>query len=593
MASHAERARLAQLPSSSWADYDPAVLSAGGGVYRRDAKAIPLSAQARARLDVAAENLAPAELIRALLRAPVDLLWNGGTGTFVKASQETHGNVADRRNDPVRVDAARLRCRVVGEGGNLGLTQQARVQFALQGGRINTDFIDNSAGVDTSDREVNLKILLDAAVADGELGSAERDELLGSLTDEVAAAVLADNEKMTRAISACAAQAPFLLDRHARLIHNLEEHAGLDRAREHLPTEAESERRRAGEQGLTRPEAAVLLAYSKNRVREELLASDLPDEPQVAAAAQTYFPAVIRERFAARIRTHRLVREISATSLANNLINRVGPGFLYRLQERIGATTPDVARAFAAVHDIFDLDPLWELLDRLADTISPVVEQYVLQEVQRFTERASDWLLRHAGQPDAMAAAVVRLRPSVRQLTARLRQGFPASAADQSRAAHAYLTAAAAPAALADRVAVLRPLAAALDIADVATATGADVEVVAGVQFIIGEQLDLDWLQSQIVDIPSDAHWVVAAKASLREDLAEHWAQLTKIIVVAVGGDPADPAAAVAGWLTAHPAAAATFATVRAQLRNTRPLDVAMLTVAGSAVRRLVLASTR
>ena len=229
----------------------------------------------------------------------------------------------------------------------------------------------------------------------------------------------------------------------------------------------------------------------------------------------------------------------------------------------------------------------------MADTISPVVEQYVLQEVQRFTERASDWLLRHAGQPDAMAAAVVRLRPSVRQLTARLRQGFPASAADQSRAAHAYLTAAAAPAALADRVAVLRPLAAALDIADVATATGADVEVVAGVQFIIGEKLDLDWLQSQIVDIPSDAHWVVAAKASLREDLAEHWAQLTKIIVVAVGGDPADPAAAVAGWLPAHPAAAATFATVRAQLRNTRPLDVAMLTVAGSAVRRLVLASTR
>ena len=228
----------------------------------------------------------------------------------------------------------------------------------------------------------------------------------------------------------------------------------------------------------------------------------------------------------------------------------------------------------------------------MADTVSPEVEQYVLREVQQFTERASDWLLRHARQPAAMAAAVERLRPSVHQLTARLRQGTPAWAADKTRAAHAYLTDAAAPAALADRVAVLGPLAAALDMADVATEIGADVDVVAGVQFMIGEHLDLDWLQSQIIDISSDAHWVVAAKASLREDLAEHWAQLTKIIVLAVGGNPADPAAAVAGWLTAHPTAA-TFATVRAELRDTSPLDVAMLTVAGSALRRLVLADTR
>jgi glutamate dehydrogenase len=589
VASYAERARLARLPSSSWADYDPTVLSPGGGVYPRDAKAITLSAQAGARLEVAEDELTPTELIQALLRAPVDLLWNGGIGTYVKASQETHRDAGDRVHDPVRVDADTLRCRVVGEGGNLGLTQPARVEFALHGGHLNTDFIDNSAGVDTSDREVNLKILLDAAVADGELGRAERDELLASLTDEVATAVLADNEKMTRAISACAAQAPFLLDRHARLIHNLEEHAGLDRALEHLPTETEIERRRAGEQGLTRPEVAVLLAYSKNRVREELLDSDLPDEPKLADAAAAYFPAVIRKRFTARIRAHPLIREISATALANDLINRVGPGFLYRLEERTGAGTPPATRAFAAVHDIFDLDPLWELLDGSADTLAPEIEQFVMREIQRLTERGSDWLLRHARRPTAMAAAVRRLGPSVRQLTAGLRQGVPASAADHTETARTYLSAAAAPTALTDRVVLLRPLAAALDIAEVATDLGADVESVADIHFLLGRHLDLDWLDSQIVDAASDAHWVLAAKASLREDLAEQWNQLTRAVVTATDG-PANPADGLPTWLDAHTTASAAFTAVRAELSGARRLDVAMLTVAGSALRRLVIA---
>jgi glutamate dehydrogenase len=277
--SYRERTRLAGLPRSSWADYDPALISAGGGVFARTAKSVRLSPQVRARLGIDAAELPPSEVIRALLRAPVDLLWNGGIGTYVKASTESHAEAGDRAAEAVRVDADELACRVIGEGGNLGLTQRARIEFAHRGGLCNTDFIDNAAGVDTSDREVNLKILLDGAVADGEIDRDERDALLRSLTDEVAAAVLADTSRQVRAISMSAARSPFLLDRHARLIRNLEEQAGLNRAVEHLPTEADLERRRQSGQGLTRPELAVLLAYSKNLVRAELQAADLPDDP--------------------------------------------------------------------------------------------------------------------------------------------------------------------------------------------------------------------------------------------------------------------------------------------------------------------------
>ena len=393
--SYRERTRLAGLPRSSWADYDPALISTGGGVFPRTAKSVRLSPQVRARLGIDAAELPPSEVIRALLRAPVDLLWNGGIGTYVKASTESHAEAGDRAAEAVRVDADELACRVIGEGGNLGLTQRARIEFAHRGGLCNTDFIDNAAGVDTSDREVNLKILLDGAVADGEIDRDERDALLRSLTDEVAAAVLADTSRQVRAISMSAARSPFLLDRHARLIRNLEEQAGLNRAVEHLPTEADLERRRQSGQGLTRPELAVLLAYSKNLVRAELQAADLPDDPTPVVSA--YFPRAVQERFGARIRRHPLLREIAATQLASDLIDRAGPGFLYRLEERTGAGTPEVARAFAAVQAVFDLP--WSA----ADGLPPAAEQAVLRDLQELTEHAAEELL-HRGATGAAAA---------------------------------------------------------------------------------------------------------------------------------------------------------------------------------------------
>ncbi|WP_345433352.1 NAD-glutamate dehydrogenase domain-containing protein [Geodermatophilus obscurus] len=429
--SAAERRRLFALPGSSWDDYDRSVLSPGGGVHRRDAKSVPLSPQVRARLGVDAEELSPAELVRAVLRAPVDLLWNGGIGTYVRAAEETDAQVGDRANDAVRVTSGELRCRVVGEGGNLGLTQRARIEAARAGVALNTDFIDNSAGVDTSDREVNLKVLL-AGVP-----RAERDAVLRAVEDEVATSVLADNALQARALSVCAAQAPFLLDRHAQLIGDLERH-GLDRDLEVLPSEAEVERLRQAGAGLTRPEAAVLLAHSKNLVREELLRSDLPDDPSVAGVLAAYFPRAVRERWPDRVAAHPLAREITATQLANDLVNRVGPGFLLRLEERHGVPTPVAAHAYMVATQVLDLDPVWARVD----DVPLAVERLALPELQAATERTADRLLQAHPDPAALTAAAPALAAVVAGLDPAAWLDRPGAAGDRARALQAELAAA-------------------------------------------------------------------------------------------------------------------------------------------------------
>ncbi|WP_104530575.1 NAD-glutamate dehydrogenase domain-containing protein, partial [Blastococcus saxobsidens] len=446
--SAAERRRLFGLPGSSWDDYDRAALSPGGGVHRRDAKTVPLPPQVRARLGVDAEELSPAELVRAVLRAPVDLLWNGGIGTYVRAEGETDAQVGDRANDAVRITAGELRCRVIGEGGNLGLTQRARIAAARAGVALNTDFIDNSAGVDTSDREVNLKILLSG------VPRAERDAVLRAVEGEVAEAVLADNALQARALSVCAAQAPFLLDRHAQLIGDLERH-GLDRDLEGLPSEAEVERLRAAGAGLTRPEAAVLLAHSKNLVREELLAGDLPDDPSVAGVLAAYFPQAVRERWPDRVAVHPLAREITATQLANDLVNRVGPGFLVRLEERHGVPTQVAAHAYTVATQVLDLDPVWALVGGLAGNEVPLaVERLALPELQTATERVADRLLRSHPGSAALTAAAAGLAAVGAELDPGTWLARPGAAGDRARALRDELADAGAAPVLAARVAV-------------------------------------------------------------------------------------------------------------------------------------------
>ncbi|OLP03565.1 glutamate dehydrogenase [Mycolicibacterium porcinum] len=401
LTSFGERARLFGLPASSWQDYDATLISAGGGVWPRTAKSIAMSPQARSTLGIEATECTPDELISAILSAPVDLLWNGGVGTYVRADGETNAGARDKANDRVRVTASQLRCKVIGEGGNLGLTQQARIGFALNGGRINADFIDNAAGVATSDLEVNIKIALDS----GDIDTARRNALLAQATDEVAARVLADNAEAILAISMAAAEADSLLDRHIRLIGNLRDVAGVDPQVEGLPAEPELVRRRSMGLGLTRPEIAVLLAQSKNLVTQELLASDIPDHEAFTHRLMDYFPAGIAEQARAEISRHPLRREIVATSVAGELINRVGPGTIYRMQERLAVTTPQVAHAYATVRDILDLDALWEA--ELAGNSDEAQRIQALLQVRELVEHLTSWVLRNGTGNRAQVSAAI------------------------------------------------------------------------------------------------------------------------------------------------------------------------------------------
>ncbi|MEZ0054254.1 glutamate dehydrogenase [Mycobacterium sp. MAA66] len=407
--SFGERARLFALPKSSWQDYNSTLISTGGGVWPRTAKSIPLSPQARTALGFEAAACTPDQLIAAVLRAPVDLLWNGGVGTYVRADHETDSEAQDKANDRVRIAASQLRCKVIGEGGNLGLTQQARIAFALRGGRINTDFIDNAAGVATSDLEVNLKIALDA----GSLGTEHRNALLAAATDDIASRVLADNADQILAISMAAAEAGSLLDRHVRLIGNLQDEAGVDPDVEGLPSEQELDRRRAIGLGLTRPEIAVLLAQSKNLVSQELLASQIPDHELFVHRLGEYFPTAVAAQARAEIDRHPLRREIVATSVAGELINRVGPGTIYRMQQRLSVSTSEVALAYATVRNVLDLDALWSRV--LTGKTDEGQRIQALLEIRELLEHLTSWVLRNgAGNHDEVGAAINRLMTSTR-----------------------------------------------------------------------------------------------------------------------------------------------------------------------------------
>ena len=407
-ASFAERQRLFDLPRSSWADYDTALISAGGGVWPRSAKSVPISAQARAALglDAAVTALSPDELISAILRAPVDLLWNGGIGTYVKASHETHADAGDRSSDAVRVDASTLRARVVAEGGNLGLTQAARIEYALAGGLVNTDFIDNSAGVDTSDHEVNIKILLAGAIAAGELRPQERGALLHALTDEVAAHVLRHNDGQNMALAVARYQAPRLLHVHARYLRQLLRENRVSLETDGLPDEKEIAARRSAGTGLTTPELAVLLAHTKIAAGQQVLASDLPDDPSLRSALADYFPVPLRERFADQLGAHRLRREIITTSVINEMVDTGGSTFLFRLGEETGLPVVDITRAWLVAREVFGMRAFWQQVEALAGTVDVDARIAVVLEARKLMERATRWLLMNRRPPFGIAETV-------------------------------------------------------------------------------------------------------------------------------------------------------------------------------------------
>jgi glutamate dehydrogenase len=587
-ASFKERERLFNLPRSSWADYDPEVISAGGGVFPRSAKSIPLSSEVRRRLGVESEALPPNDLIRAILTAEVDLLWNGGIGTFVKASSESHLDVGDKANDGLRADGKDIRARVVGEGGNLGLTQRGRIEYALAGGRIYTDAIDNSAGVDCSDHEVNIKILLGGVVADGDMTEKQRNELLAEMTDDVARLVLRNNYRQTQAISLATSQASSMLGVHSRLIQHLEQTGRLRRELAALPSEEVIAERG----GLVAPELAVLLAYAKIELFDALVASDLPDDPYMANELVRYFPRVLSERFRERMDSHRLRRELIATYVTNSLVNRAGITFAFRLAEETGAHASDIARAYTVAREVFDLRALWTAIEDLDDAIPAEVQLAMLLEGRKLVERATRWLVRSRPRPIEIEEEIAYFAPGAALLTEALpRLLLGADLAAVERKTTEYVKGGA-PKELAARVAGLGAMFSALDIVEVATAAGEPTEEVAAVFHGVGARLQLQWLRDAITALPRDNRWQTLARAALRDELfGIHGALTREALQAAPPGLPAE--ARVDAWQAGRGAGVERVLQVVNDIRMGELTSLETLSVALREVRNLIQSSGR
>ncbi|WP_198156569.1 NAD-glutamate dehydrogenase domain-containing protein [Hoyosella altamirensis] len=554
--SYNERARLFAQPGSSWGDYNRAVLSDGGGVWPRTAKKIALSLPARQVLGVDATELSPDELIKAILTSPVDLLWNGGIGTYVKSSQETHAAASDPANDAVRVDGSELRCRVIGEGGNLGVTQRGRIEFALNGGRVNGDFIDNAAGVATSDREVNLKIALGAAVRRGTIDVNERDALLAHVQADIADAVLATNRNQDTAISLAESHAPALIHRHERLISHLETSNGLDRQAESLPAKRELAARAQRGKGLTRPEIAVLLAHSKNVVKAELLASTVPEEPGFTDVLLSYFPGAIRGQAGADIKEHQLARDIIATGVADDLINHVGPGLIYRLEERLAATSPVVARAYTAVRAVFGVDELWTAAQRYG--------QATLHAVQYFIERTASWLLQHRDGDLNVATEIARYQSAINKLT----HNYPRPATRE------------------EFTAWLEFMGDAFAFHETALAHSCAITTVADVFHETGSVLGLDWTKNSLRENRAANWWDSMALASLQDELNTRHHALTSSILSLSKNSP------LLQWQCLAAAPIARFTRLTAELKREENVDISSAATLNAELA-LLIRSTR
>jgi glutamate dehydrogenase len=584
-----ERKRLFNLPRSSWADYDATLISQGGGVWPRSAKSIPISPEARRALGITAERLTPTELITAILKAPVDLLYNGGIGTYVKSVRETHAQVGDRANDAIRVDGAELRCKVVAEGGNLGCTQLGRIEFAMKGGRIFTDAIDNSAGVDTSDHEVNIKILLGLVIGDGELTLKQRNALLAQMTDDVAALVLRDNYFQTQALSLTRRIAPTSLDAHQRFIQFLEKMGRLNRALEFLPSDEDIAERRQAKTGLTAPEAAVLLAYSKMWLADEFLASDLPEDPWIATALERYFPQRLRETYRNVTARHPLKRDIIATYVVNSMINRVGPTFVHRLMETTGARPAEIVRAYLLTREVFGFVAQWQAIEALDNRVADSVQGEMLLESRRLIARATAWFLRSRRLAEPIAATIERFRPGAEALYRELGGLGDAAAPEQVEAEAQRWIQAGVPAELGRRVAAADTLFAALDIVEIAESTQRPVPVVAGVYFSLSARLGLGWLRDRIAELPGEGHWQTLAKTSMRDDFADLQRTLTGNILAddaAIAGE-ADANLLVGRWEERHLDGMERAARLLADLRAAPTTDLAMLSVGLRELRNL------
>lgn len=585
-ASFQERQRLFKLPRSQWSDYTPSVISPGGGVYSRRAKSILLSEEARTALGIDAAQLTPNELIQAILRAPVDLLWNGGIGTFVKAGTEHHIDVGDRTNDALRIDATELRCKAVGEGGNLGFTQLARVEFARRGGCINTDAIDNSGGVDCSDHEVNIKILLNQMVASGDMTMKQRDQLLTDMTGEVAQLVLADNYLQTQALSITTSQSGYLLSDHAQLIRMLEKEGRLKRKLEFLPSDEEIAKRETAQEGLTRPEIAVLLAYSKIQLSGELLHSDISEDAFLSHELKSYFPTPLRDAFGARMETHPLRREIITTQITNSIVNRMGSTFWMRMQSATGHTPAAIARAYTAAREIFNIRALWQAIESLDDQVNARIQLDMLIAARRLLDRATLWLLRHMHDPFDIAATIGRYASQSASLAARLPRLLQDSERTTLKQQERLLIKAGVPKGLALQIACLDSLFTTLDLTEIAMHTNTDILRVADIYFTLNSTLELYWLKEQIHSLPRRDLWQRKARNGLLEELHGALRMLTQEALESTS-DTKNAERRLAAWLSHNQAGVDHWRGLVEDIRSSAKTELAMLSVAMREIRAL------
>jgi glutamate dehydrogenase len=595
-ASFAERARMFALPRSSWADYDQALISPGGGIWPRAVKSVPVSAQVRTALglDAGVIALSVDDLISAILAAPVDLLWNGGIGTYVKASSESHAEVGDRSNDAVRIDATRLRARVVGEGGNLGFTQAARIEYSLGGGLMNTDFIDNSAGVDTSDHEVNIKILFADAIRDGVIPASARHQLLNEMTDEVAALVLRHNYRQNMALAVARSQAPSLLHVHVRYLRKLIRDKRLNTERDVLPGEREIAERRSSGAGLANPELALLLAHTKISAGEDVLGSHLPDDPYLRRLLDAYFPAPLRARFADRMEAHPLRREIITTAAVNEMIDSSGTTFLFRLIEETGASVPDLTRAWLVAREVFDLPVFWRQVEELEGSGVGVAAQIkLLLEGRKLTERAVRWLLQNRRPPFDIQATVAFFADGVRMVRSHLPKlltGRDLAGFEERLDSYSDLGV---PADLAERVAAMVPTYSAFGIVQAAASAGGGIEETAEVYFDLADRLQITRLRDRITALPREDRWSTMARAALRDDLYAAHASLTQDVLGVSGPEVAkNPEERLAAWASRNEAAVAMAAQTLGEIWESERFTFTTLSVALRAIRTLVAASS-
>lgn len=580
--SFAERERLFNLPRSSWEDYNKELITKGGGVYRRIDKSIPLSAEVKIALgieDYPDAKIVPNDLIRLILKSNVDLVWNGGIGTYIKASYETHADVGDRANDFIRVNGNELRCKVVGEGGNLGCTQLGRIEYSLNGGLCFTDFIDNSAGVDCSDHEVNIKILLNGIVDSGDMTEKQRNTLLAKMTDEVGDLVLQDNYNQTIAISVATLHANRHTELYRRYLNEQERKNLVDRELEFLPSDKILLDRKTHGFGLTRPEIAVLLAYSKINLKADILLTDLPEDPYLGRMLEKEFPAILNQQYPQQAQTHSLRREIIATQISNSLVNEMGITFMHRLQDETGATVAEIVRAHAVASRIFGTSELQKLIANLHHQISAIKQNEMLLHVKRLIRRTARWLIRNHRMELDIEKTIQNFASNAEKLANIIPDIMVGGTKEYLDTLTDEFVQSGLPESLARRIAASRAMYAALNIIDISNEYNFDIVEAAKVYFEIGSRLDLVWFRDQLNISSQEEYWDSLARAALRDDLDIEQKSLTVSIMQFVS-NTANPSEKIDQWMEQHQTLIARWEKIVASLRSSASLNFIMFFVA-------------